>query len=348
MKKKILSFFLLLLLAISVFAVEVSELPELGRPNFIQVDGDELFVTDQYTVFIYSLNPVRLKNKFGRKGEGPGEFTTWPFVRVSRDSILCTTITRCLWFTRSGNLINEKRLDKLFMLMPAGENFIAIGMQTDIQKRTVTKILYLLNPKLGKVKTLYRVLADSPLVLGGDTGGEEYKMLYHYFGFLAHKNKIFVADSRKGLFIDVFNTNGEHLYPINHEIEEKVKVSESYKRKAMNVFKIVLPQYYEIKRKSSFTFYEYFPPMKQFWIDDNKIYVTTYKQKDDKNELIILDIKGNILKRLFLPFKSMQDWRIMGAVDPYTVHQGVLYELVENEDTEMWELHTTDLSSVKE
>lgn len=347
MKKKILLLFLVFCLAVVLSAERIGELLEIGRPNFLQVDGDELFVSDEFTVFIYSLQPLALKTKFGSKGEGPGEFTTWPFIRVSRDKILCTTITRCLWFTRAGKLINEKKLKELFMLMPAGKNYLALKLETDLKARTVYYNLVLLNPEFKEDKRLYRALSDSPLVLAQDSGYEEYKMIYHYFDYLAHGDKIFVADSRKGLFISVFDTDGNHLYDIKHEMEP-FKVSREYRRKAMELFKIVYSQYYEIKKKSSFTFYEYFPPMKHIWIDNNKIYVTTYRQEDGKNELIILDIKGKILKRMFLPFESMQDWRILGAVDPYTVHKDVLYELVENEETETWELHTTDLSRVKE
>ncbi len=81
-------------------------------------------------------------------------------------------------------------------------------------------------------------------------------------------------------------------------------------------------------------------------IDDNKIYVTTYKKKGNDNELIILDIKGNILDKLFLPLKSTKVYKQSGEVDPITVCKGILYELIENEQTEMWELHKTDLSTI--
>jgi hypothetical protein len=33
--------------------------------------------------------------------------------------------------------------------------------------------------------------------------------------------------------------------------------------------------------------------------------------------------------------------------DIFTVYKSVLYELIENEKTEMWEIHKTDLSTVK-
>ena len=344
MKKKIGLWLLLLLLAVQAGAAVVNSLPELDRPNFIQVDGDELFVTDGYSIYIYSLQPLALKTKFGQKGEGPGEFTTWPFVRVAKDFILCTTLTRCLWFTRNGKLNHEKRLQDLFMLMPARENYIALELETDMKTRTVFYKLQLINPDFKEIKMLYKTASDSPLVLDTDSGAEEHKMLYHYFDFLSYKDKIFVADSHKGLFIEVFDTQGNHLYSIRYPVE-KVKVTPDYRKKAMDLFKIVCKNIYETKKKSSFTFYDYFPPMKHFWIDDNKIYITTYRQENNKNELLVLDLKGKLLKRLFLPFKSMQDWRILGAVDPYTFHQGILYELVENQETSLWELHKTNLST---
>lgn len=86
---------------------------------------------------------------------------------------------------------------------------------------------------------------------------------------------------------------------------------------------------------------------RSYWIDNKKIYVVTYRMKDNKNELIILDLKGKILRRIFLHIKSLKDYKHFGEFDPNTVHNGILYELFDNEKAEMWELHKTNLSSVK-
>jgi len=52
---------------------------------------------------------------------------------------------------------------------------------------------------------------------------------------------------------------------------------------------------------------------------------------------LVFDIKGKFLKKLFLPYK------FMNPVDEYpiAVKSGKLYQLIENEDEEKWELHIT-------
>ena len=51
------------------------------------------------------------------------------------------------------------------------------------------------------------------------------------------------------------------------------------------------------------------PLLHQYCVSENKIYATTYKKENDKTEMIILDLKGDILRRLFLPLSSIQPKR---------------------------------------
>jgi hypothetical protein len=42
--------------------------PDILKPEFIQVDGDELFINEGPSIFIYSLKDFKLKKKFGKQG----------------------------------------------------------------------------------------------------------------------------------------------------------------------------------------------------------------------------------------------------------------------------------------
>lgn len=44
------------------------------KPRFMQIGGDDLLVLEELTIRVFSLKTYKLKYKFGRKGEGPGEF----------------------------------------------------------------------------------------------------------------------------------------------------------------------------------------------------------------------------------------------------------------------------------
>ena len=54
-----------------------------------------------------------------------------------------------------------------------------------------------------------------------------------------------------------------------------------------------------------------------------------------KTECFIFDFQGKFIERTFLPVKNMD------AVDfsPLTIKNNKIYQLVENEESENWELH---------
>jgi len=63
----------LLLLAAFVWAENPGTLEGVLVPEMIQVSGDELYVLEGATIYVYSLKDLKLLCKFGQKGEGPGE-----------------------------------------------------------------------------------------------------------------------------------------------------------------------------------------------------------------------------------------------------------------------------------
>ena len=73
MKKFVLVLFIFFLL-FTVYAERVAELPQLIKPNAICVDNSRVYITQEKKVFVYTLDPFKLKTRFGKKGEGPGEF----------------------------------------------------------------------------------------------------------------------------------------------------------------------------------------------------------------------------------------------------------------------------------
>jgi hypothetical protein len=77
-------------------------------------------------------------------------------------------------------------------------------------------------------------------------------------------------------------------------------------------------------------------------IDEEKIFVLTYNRKDGKNEFFIFDMDGKLLQKKFLPIQTLNGV----SPYPYYIKNGSLYQLVENEDTEQWELQITLLHLV--
>ena len=87
----------------------------------------------------------------------------------------------------------------------------------------------------------------------------------------------------------------------------------------------------------------FYPLLHHFEISSDKIYATTYKKLENKNEMIILDIKGDILTRLFISIPSIKQNRGALRFDLFDVFEEKLYEVLKNDKTDKWELHITDL-----
>jgi hypothetical protein len=350
--KKYLLFFVLLISASILLAVKVGDLPELFKPAFIQVDGDDLFITEEarphFAVYVYSLKTKEVKFKIGRVGQGPGEFPGWAVIlQIKPDSILINAHAKNIWFTRDGKFIKEEIVTTCRHARPIKDNYICWSQPSDPKTGWGVRMIHLLNSKYEKIKQIYKVQVDVAQLRSIEEA-KVFPILRHYIENRIYDDKIFIADTRKGFFIDVFDSNGNRIYSIDKNDQvEKIKTTEEFKTKRINAYKKGYRRIYERIRPSIIQFYDYFPAMRSFWIDSGKIYVITYKKKDSKNELIILDLKGNILRRIFLPFKSLKDYKHFMEYDANTVHNGVLYELFENEETDIWELHKTDLASVQ-
>ncbi len=57
----------------------------------------------------------------------------------------------------------------------------------------------------------------------------------------------------------------------------------------------------EIEERLVFPDPEHFPPVQSMIIKDGKIYLKTFKKKGNEFEFIVLNLKGDEVKKLFLP-----------------------------------------------
>jgi hypothetical protein len=107
MFKKVVCFIIFMVLVTIVHEEKIAGFPEVMKPRTICIDGDELFITEGSTVSVYCLETFILKHKFGKKGEGPGEFKNRPMIKVLKDSIFVSTMDKMAWFSREGKLTRE-------------------------------------------------------------------------------------------------------------------------------------------------------------------------------------------------------------------------------------------------
>jgi len=339
-----LMFFLWILTVIAPgYGEKIAEFPQVMKPKKILLDGNRLVIglDQEYTVQVYSNPGFELQARFGKRGEGPGEVRRTPLVFARTDSYLLFSRGKLLWFSKEGELQKEMKISREYLYVkPVAKYYVAARDFFDPEDFSHTMKFYLLDSKTSIVKEIYQ--GDRDVNTARGMVFEEFRMVTHFLGVETHGDRIFIGDSRKGFHIDVLNARGDHLYAIHPDVK-RVRVSKDFRQKITDEFRSHESELWPLIR-NVMTFYEYFPAIRNFTIADGRIYVTTHHSQDDRQELITLDLKGNILNRRLIPFQS---WRIRkfygNPVDLFAIRDGKLYELVDNDQTEVFELHVTGL-----
>jgi hypothetical protein len=317
------------------FAEKAATLTELMKPGTIQVDSSRLYVTEGASIYIYSLKDYKLLKKFGREGQGPMEFAIHPRMQlsldVSTDELIVNSLGKLSYFSKDGTFKREIKATLTSSLFkPMGNQFIGLGQVFDKQKMYNTVNFY--DSNLKKIKEIYR--ADSGL----KGPGKGIVAIQKVFWFQYYDNKIFLPGEGDAS-IDAFDKNMKKLFTIRVE-SKKRKVTEEFKKEVIDYIK-TSPQtkdIYEILLKPV-RFPGYFPIIQFFFGADNILYVMTWIRENEKNQFHTFDMKGKFLKKLWIPLVYQNYLQPF----PLAVKNGKLYQVIENMDEEIWELHISEI-----
>ncbi len=352
MKKCIIAA-VLVICASLVFPAKLGVLPEVLKPTMISIDGDELYVAQGAEVSVYSMGDMKLLRTFGKKGEGPGELMEIPNfpnkVTVYKGKVFVTGIGKAVSFSKKGEFLKEFKTDQqVIQMFPVGENFVA-KRQTFIDegRKQIMKIL-LYGPDMKVIKELYR----QDWVKQGNPPKMVMNMELDFTSFTVADEKIFIEKSPQGYLIDVYDHNGKHLYSIKKD-DPKMEFTSEDKTRAVDFLKndpAVKNDLKQIggwegfKKMLDMRFPDYFPPIKGIDVSGDNIYVRTYKKKNGKDQYQVLDLKGNLLRTVYISdaLEPSVFAQIAGARLYYT-SAGNMYYLLENDENEEWELHMEPL-----
>jgi len=350
MKTKTFLFFLVIILIFPSLAdaAKIASLPGILSPKMIAVDDDTIYITDQESLFVYSLNKFELVRKIGQKGEGPDEYMYTPSVQILRDSFLLYTNFKFSLFKKKddGRSILEKRFPfpvQKFNL--AGDNYFIHQWTSDEKNRRFSEIIAY-DQNFKKINTLY---TKESKIQSLESIIKETRIVGPIVTFQCWEDKIFVANGNKGFYIEIFNERGQLLTVIKKDYE-KIRISEADKKRLIEDFKN--KPYLKIQNRWQYfkkiagnfdkMFPEYFPAMQSLSVSDNKLYVKTYNRKEGngnwKEEYVILDLKGNIVKKVFLPYAKNNLMSFKNDIFYYL-------DSKEYEDGEEWELYIESILS---
>ena len=341
--KRFYSVFGLFLCVLFLEAENVHIFSQLINPRYLIVDDNQIIISDYPHVYLYSLDDFSLIKKIGREGNGPGEFLVNQanmnlkerglVVSASPDHIAANSTGRISYFTRQGEFIRGLKLpfginakflslgDRLLGFLPLRDGELSVTLfDEDLNRLTeIWNCEYWFNLRSQTPANFFDRAADTLLVS-------------------ISNDKIFMARGDATEFaIHVFDFEGNKLYSLEHQTE-KIRIPPGFVEEIHEHFKIKFQERaaYAIK---NLNLPNRFPAIQDFRINDDKIYVFTFKEVAGKREVVISDIRGNFLKKTYLPAREMNPERL----SPFSIHRNTFYQLVFNEDTENWELHSTGI-----
>lgn len=334
-------FFLIVMVGSFAFAKKLGVLSKVLEPEMIEVSDNEIYVVEGSSIFMYSLKDLSFIRKFGQKGEGPGELKVNPGVSnilvTPGDSLLFLGPDKAIRFAKTGQVIKEFKIPILTIyLYPLGKNYVGVRFKLITQQKPKIAVV-LFNQEMEEIKELYTQEMSGARNLVNLTSDALNVSVYN--------DKIFIDRSPKGFVISVLDANGSQLYQIEKEYK-KIKFTEEYEERALNRIKqdktIRTIGWDNFKNLVKFIHDDYLPPIRDLAVTDQRIYVKTYQKQGDKDEFIIMDLKGNILKKVYLPAVKESGFgnEVLGRrAKFYKIYRDKFYYLHENEDEEEWEVH---------
>jgi hypothetical protein len=320
----------LVLFSLPSYPEVLTSFPDMVKPRELRMDDRYIYISDQCSVFIYDMTTFKLVKKLGNKGEGPQEFKYSPKITFTSDKLILNTTYKIIIYSKDFKLIKEMNLPlSVNGNIPCGDNFILVHPRVIDNKEYRLFTLY--NNKIEKIKDLLISPIDPEIT---------EILIAPWTVCRTWNDKVFIAQPHKGFYIDVFNKNGEKLYQIEKNVE-KIKSEEKHRKLDLEelLFSVGRRIFERARQRGVLKrpMREFLPPINNFWVLDDRIYVKTYDITETKQKYIILDLKGNILKTVFLPkaFKEI-----------LTFNKNKFYYLEDNEE-EGWVLQVVDFSTKK-
>lgn len=314
-------------------ASEVINLPDLVYPNTLKLDNKQLYVASGAKIFIYSIPEFNLLKSFGKEGEGPGEFKLYDtgiLLDVQSDKIFVNSQRKISYFSKSGEFIEERRTTHGWHQMHLGKGYVSMKSIQD--KGLVWRVVYICDENFNFIKEIGRKknwFQQGKMIDPTDVRPPRY---------CVYKNRVYVENPAGS--IDAFDSNGRHLFSTTHPLERS-RVTEDDKIKYHDYYKTHRAYknlYHNLKHLIKFP--DYYPSIKYFEVADDNIYVFTYPKKNDKNQLLIFDLKGRLKETLYISIPEIDPRAVYHLV---AVRNNKVYQLIENPESEEYELHITGI-----
>jgi hypothetical protein len=331
---------------------KLADLPDLENPVSIAAADSILYVCDRDCIRCYSLKPFQHIKKIGRGGEGPGEFNSPPHLTVLPERIFVNTMGKVMSLTKTGEFLSQIKIPFIYWyiyypMMPASPNYVGLPLKRIEETNTHIHTVNLYDPDFKLIKEIHQ--GGSPQLLppprpGTKVAKQDYEVIPDSLEVAVQGNRIYVADSRKGFFITVFESNGRHLFDIERSYQ-KVRVPDKFKKDFWNDIRSD-KDWEQQKNRYNYIIKDYYPAFFSMKIQQRKIYLSTCSREDTQYEVVVLDLDGKLLKKTFA-FPLSPENRLLRGIAPfsneYAVYNDKIYYILFDEHSMLYELHISEI-----
>jgi hypothetical protein len=313
--------------------------PEPINPTQLLMDDERIYVADFPFVYIYSKTDFSLKKKLGGEGEGPQRFQFHPGSLVNKTAAFNINIRSGLLVVSSQGKVSfysldgtyerevktDHRHDHRFSII--GDKYAGLTSRRGGDNLFYIR-LHLYNSALKTEKSIFQFKRFSQPPKGDLHVIYDQGVIYD-----TDSSHIFVtAVGREGSVIDVFDLSGKKMVSVSYPYETPV-VSEQDRLRYLEFYRAGPLKHVWDRFKKQIRFPTHFPGLRGFRVHDGHIYVLTFKQSKKGSEIVILNLKGDFVKKVEIPLEEIDIY-----LYPYSVFKGYIFQLKENPDDETWEL----------
>jgi hypothetical protein len=286
---------------------EREDLANLGIGEIWGFDVDSkgnVYCLTESQIFKFD-NSGHFIRKFGQKGQGPGEFIypeEWWITENDEFALYDRVNSKFIFFREDGEFLKAIKIPSkiitagmVSVVLPGNEGFLFDENLFDREVDNFYLQLIVLDADFNKTKALMeKVNRVNPFK------SAKINLFTSYIRYQISKDKIYsISQENPDFEINIYNFQGENIKKIRKEFK-KMRIPEDYKTERMDSYKE--STMYRVHKMKAY-FQEYFPPIKNFFIDtQGRIYIETYEEgKSPDYEIVdIFNAEGIFIGRASL------------------------------------------------
>ncbi|MBN1939530.1 MAG: hypothetical protein JW843_08085 [Candidatus Aminicenantes bacterium] len=297
-----------------------------GEWSCLGIQDGRVYIFTGETFHVFDLKDGKPLKTFGRIGQGPGEYKKYfAFPFYTPHGIVITNQGKCIKYSLDGEYLDSTISEKFYVkLLPLDSGYVGQRESVIPGSKENDSIVSLLDEKFKPVRELYREGYNALLI--EKDGTFHYTFPSAAVDIAADGDHIYIGNPAEVISFSLLNKQGELIRTIRRDVR-KIAVSEKDRKEFLRSAdtKSLAPG---VTMKTDVKVEAFYPAFHFFKVDRGLIYVFTYRMKDGKREVIVLDEKGNDIATVSLPKAAAMDSCVFNNKFYYVVYDENIDELV--------------------